>query len=115
MSIAAIGATILAAGKKLIVWLGTTVVGKQALKLLIKPTLMIFFLLGLAGLGMLPQSPLRFAIVPLAELMKPIPYFMYISYFVPVVPILGVLSYWILAIMGFHAVKFYLRQAKFIK
>jgi len=101
--------------KSAVAWLISSVAGKATLKILAKTSVLALFLIGLAVTGMLPRSPLRIAILPLANMVDSIPYFRYISYFVPTVPILAVLYAWLNAVIGFHILKIYLRKGGFIK
>jgi hypothetical protein len=101
--------------KKVFVWLVTNVVGKVVLKKLVMVALMALFLMALAGADALPKSPLAYSNDFLTTLTAAVPYTRYIATFVPVVPIVGIMGQWILAITAFHVIKVMLRMGNIIK
>lgn len=111
MALAGIGKAIFTFVKFLV----TTAVGKAVIGWIVKVAFMAFFLLALAGAGLLPPSPFRMALGPLTALMGQIPYMQYVAVFVPFGEIMGVLVYWLAAVTIFHAVKALLRLGGIIK
>jgi hypothetical protein len=111
----AIVATISTALSKLLKWLITTAIGKAIIKQLVVIALLALFTYSLAQAGMLPRSPLAIAIIPLTLEVSKIPYMNYVGAFVPVEPIMSVLTAWIGAVITFHTLKVVLRMGKIIK
>lgn len=96
-------------------WLFTSVLGKSILKFSGKIVFLGIFLLALAYAGMLPQSPFGVAIPILQGFINQIPYFKYVSFFVPFGQIGSIGILWISAITGFHVIKVILRRGGIIR
>lgn len=109
--VAKITAMILGAVK----WLVTTVAGKAVIKVIAKVSFMGFFLLALAGAGLLPYSPFSYAITPIRAMMYQIPYIRYVAFFIPFVEIITIALIWLWAVMAFHVLKITLRIGGVIK
>ena len=73
-----------------------------------------FFLIGLAGVGFLPRSPLYYANRLLFGMSMYVPYLPYVSAFVPIETISYTLFTWVGAIIWFHYAKWMLRKGGFI-
>lgn len=108
--------TILVGFKKLFAFLIGSAAGKAIIKTIVPVGFLSMFLIALAAAGMLPLSPLRSVAIPLLTTMtNNIPYFRYVAFFVPVVPIFAVLNAWLQAVIGFHILKVVLRKGNIIK
>jgi len=101
--------------KWILKWIITSAVGKAVIKNIMLVAFMAMFVSGLAAAGALPQSPFRHALPMLNNLAIRIPYLEYVSFFIPVIPIMGLLGYWLGAVVSFHIIKIFLRKAKIIK
>jgi hypothetical protein len=112
---AGMGSVVIGAVKYVLLWLLKSVVGKAIIKAVVKIAAMGFLLYALAYADMLPRSPLRPVLILITVLRNQIPYVNYVSYFVPVDPILLTMATWVSAIFSFHVVKVILRMSRIIK
>ncbi|MCL2223492.1 MAG: hypothetical protein FWB96_00835 [Defluviitaleaceae bacterium] len=106
---------ILGALKAFFLWLVTSAVGKAIIKAVVPVIMLATMSIGLGAIGLLPRSPLRIPVNLLANMVSTIPYFRYVAFFVPVVPILSALGAWLQAMIGFHVLMIYLRKSGIIK
>jgi hypothetical protein len=101
--------------KRVFTWLITSIAGHAIIGNIVKVALLATFVTAVTMAGLLPRSPFSMVRPILVYMIDRIPYFRYVSFFLPVAPIMGLLAYWLSAIVSFHVLKVILRQANILK